>query len=145
MVTPRVLECIGQATHITRLRLECHRKSTAAQSDLAATLAPLKLLESLEVDWPERSDRELAVLGDLASTTRMASCGRAVGGLTCLTSLKLLNVPLQRGAAVDITNLQQLTNLKLSRCQLDDYAVNIFALRLTGENVICMGRLLCLT
>jgi hypothetical protein len=140
LVTPHVLDCIGQATHITRLRLECHRTSTATQSGLAAALAPLKLLKSLDVNWPERSEWERAAVGDFASASVMASCGRALAGLTALTWLKLRNVPLQRGAAVDIASLQQLNNLDLRRCQLGDYAVNVFALRLTGmyRSVFCL-------
>lgn len=51
-MTPHVLHCVGQATHITELDLGCHKQSPATVDGLADALRQLKLLCSLDVEWP---------------------------------------------------------------------------------------------
>ena len=129
VVTPRVLHCVGQASHITRLQLHCHSGTTATHHDLAAALAPLKLLKWLDVDWFKPIYWQLApdIFG---STAAMKGCARAIAGMTGLTRLALRHVPLRRWVADDVTSLQQLTSLGLSCCELDDYTVSVITLRL---------------
>jgi hypothetical protein len=133
VVTPRVLHCVGQAPQITRLQLHCHSDSSATHSDLAAALAPLRLLRSLDVQWhaPMHWD-QLSMGSACAVASAMARYMKAVAGMTSLARLCLRNLPLHRSAADDIAGLQQSTWLDLSCCQLDDYAVNVIALRLAG-------------
>jgi hypothetical protein len=140
VVTSRVLHSVGQASHITGLQLHCHRDSTATHHDLAAALAPLKLLESLDVQWVKLRHWQQVAHDSLALSAAMSSCAKAVASMTALKSLKLRNLPLSRAAAVDIASLQQLTTLNMSCCLLDDYAVNVTALHLTGMSMFWGAR-----
>jgi hypothetical protein len=139
VVTPRVLHSVGHASHITRLQLYCHSDSTATHHDLAAALAPLKLLKSLDVQWVKLTYWQQVSHVSRVSSPAISSCAKAVASMAHLTSLSLRHLPLPRSAAVRIASLHQLTSLDLSCCLLDDYAVNVIALRLTCMRVCSVG------
>jgi len=128
IVTAHVLDSLAETTRLTSLLLHYDRSSSATLQQLAAALKPLRKLRKLDVAWePDHPDnrwwRNDAKLG----------CVSALLELPELSSLWLKGLSLPRAAAEEIGQLQQLTSLRLVSCDIDDYCVNVVAVRLTGR------------
>uniref|UniRef100_A0A383VMV4 Uncharacterized protein n=1 Tax=Tetradesmus obliquus TaxID=3088 RepID=A0A383VMV4_TETOB len=119
-----------------KLNISCpdHHVQTYVQwssSDLAAVLGELKQLEAFELHGSG-----MFLPDGAPSTEHSLQIVRAAAGLSQLQSLQLAHVEFGRQAAMQLSGLSQLTQLKLVGCSLVDYDVNVLALQLTALRVL---------
>jgi hypothetical protein len=101
---------------------------------VAAVLVELKQLEALEMDGSR-----LHVPDDVPRTEHALVIVQAVAGLSKLQSLGLVHVEFGRQAAMELSGLSQLTQLRLTCCGLVDYDVNVIAVQLTALQELAVG------
>lgn len=128
IVTDHVQDSLAETTRLTSLLLHYDRSSSATLQQLAAALKPLKKLQRLDVAWdPDHPD------SSWWSDDVKLGCVSALVELPELSTLWLKGLSLPRAAAEEIGKLQQLTSLRLVSCDIDDYCVNVVAVKLTGR------------
>lgn len=138
IVTPHVLESLAETTRLTTLLLQYDMDSSANISQLAAALKPLRQLQELDLAWKEDN---LGV--HWWPNEAKLGCLSALQEMSELSKLWLKGLPLPRAAAEVIGQLQQVTSLRLISCDVDDYCLNVIALKLTGGS--CGGTALAAT
>jgi hypothetical protein len=124
VVTPLVLESLATLTRVTNLQMRLADESSVDLQHLAAALKKLKQLDELIVDWIDTGDEELL---PWESQEIGLGCAEALPGMRSVSCLNLQGMSFPRGAAPHFAELQQLTGLRLARCCIDDFMVNIIA------------------